>query len=640
MSLTSDYVINLELEDKSRDAIRSVEAQLSKIGKTAKDALNGGDMAESLKQAQKAASDMIDELGKLSKDSSIDFDAVIKSYSKNSKKAIGDLETQYSALKQRLAEITDQERALNDLIKSGADISKRIEAQKKLADLYKQNKISSTKELEARIHQNREIRASLKSAEAEARAKAKYNKLEDLQAKRKAATDKAEKKALDEKIKQQKAYIKAIEHAEKAQEACAKQQDRITKAIQNSEKAQSRLSKVGGFISSALQTTYNATGLMGGAGRMISGGIRMATHGMDMVSQASDKALERERAANRVKGMDSEKASKLIGDVYVKTGADTAAIVDAINRVRSVLKSGDPSEIAQAAALEIRYPGMALAFASSETGANLNTMNAYANRMRAVQKASGASAEQIESSAQKMANYNKHGAFDNTTITEMQAIYLGLQNSGAFESQDELDKAFDRFVRDRRGSDNAAWKDAQNYDWTKTMRKSHDKLQIANTLQSNMDWNAIRLATNVRDMSSPEQSTAEKNAERARKLEERKNEMIIKLIDIVEPIVNTLSKSLNSDKLTKIANGLAKFLTDVVPVIADILLAIAEKVGFVVGKIGDAVEQLQNGDRVEKDGKVYEVVQYGLPEMPKSANGGVPLWPSEVNERVPEAIVP
>ena len=612
-NLRSEYIIELELEDKSKDAIRSIESQLSKIGKTAKDALKGGDMAESLKQAQKAASDMIDELGRLSKDSSIDFDAVIKSYSRNSKKAIGELETQYAVLKQNLSEITKQEKELNELTESGADISKRIEAATKLTKLYEQNKISSTKELETRIRQNREIRASLKAAEEEARAKAKYNKLEDLQAKRKATTDKSEKKALDDKIKQQKAYIKAIEQAEKATKANGKA---VQEVVVRTTKLQ-KLMMSGSVISGALQGVYNTTGLIGGANRLVSGGLRMASHGLNMVSQSSDKALEREQAANRVKGMNSEIASKMIGDIYVKTGADTAAIVEAINRVRGVLKSSDPSEIAQAAALEIRYPGMALAFASSETGANLNTMNAYANRMRAVQKASGASAEQIESSAQKMANYNKHGAFDNTTITEMQAIYLGLQNSGAFESQDELDKAFDRFVRDRRGSDNAAWKDAQNYDWTKTMRKSHDKLQIANTLQSNMDWNAIRLATNVRDMSSPEQSTAEKNAERARKLEERKNEMMIKLIDIVEPIVNTLSKSLNSDKLTKIANGLAKFLTDVVPVIADILLAIAEKVGFVVGKIGDAVEQLQNGDRVEKDGKVYEVVQYGLPAIPK-----------------------
>ena len=640
MSLTSEYVINLELEDKSRDAIRSVEAQLNKIGKTAKDALKGGDMAESLKQAQKAASDMLEELGRLSKDSSIDFDAVLKSYSKSSKKAIGTLEAQYDSLKQSLAEITKQDKELNDLIKSGADNAKLVEASTKLAKLYEQNNISSAKELEARIRQNREIRASLKSAEAEARAKAKYNKLEDLQAKRKATNDKAEKKALDEKIKQQKALIKSIEMAEKAQESCAKQQGKITKAIQNSEKAQSRLSRIWDGTKNALQTAYNTTGLAGGLGRMAAGGMRMATSGLNMVSQASDKALEREQAANRVKGVNADTANQLISDIYVKTGADTAAIVEAINRVRSVLKSSDPDEIAQAAALEIRYPGMALAFASSETGASLNTMNAYANRMRAVQKASGASAEQIEASAQKMANYNKRGAFDNASITEMQAIYLGLQNSGAFESQDELDRAFDRFVRDRRGSENAAWKDAQNYDWTKTMRKSRDKLQIANTLQSNMDWNAIRLATNTKDMSSPEQTTAEKNAERARKLEERKNEMMIKLIDIVEPIVNTISKSLSSDKLTKIANGLVKLLTDVVPVIADILLAIAEKVGFVVGKIGDAVENLQNGDKVVKDGKTYEIVQYGLPAISKRANGGIALGPSLVGERGPEAIIP
>lgn len=633
-NLTSEYVINLELQDNTKDSIRNLESGLSKIGKAAKDAIKGGDMAEGLKQAKKSATETITELNKLSKDSSINFDDVIKSYSRSSQKAIGELEKQYVVLKQSLSEITKQEKELNDLTESGADMSKRIEASTKLAKLYEQNQISSTKELEARIHQNREIRASLKSAEAEARAKAKYNKLEDLQAKRKAATDKAQKKALDEEIKKQKALIKSIELAEKAQSACAKQQDKITKAIQNSEKAQSRFSKIGEKVRNALQATYNTAGLVGGAGRLLSGGVRAASAGFDMVSQASNKALEREQASNRIKGMDTEKASALLGDVYVRTGADYSTIVDAINRVRSVMGNISNEEIAQAAAIEVRYPGMSLAFASSNTSAQMQNVNAYANRMKSIQNATGASDDQIQASAQMMANYNKRGAFDNASITEMQAIYLGLQNSGAFESQDELDKAFDRFVRDRRGSENAAWNDAQDYDWTKTMPKSRDKLQIANTLQKTMNWEDIRLATNTKDVTTPGQTTAEENAERVRKLEERRNEMMLKLVDILEPIVDALFKALDDQKLKKLIDGLIKFVTDAVPVIADVIVKIADGMGILMSKGAEVVERF-----VESNSLASENTTGGM-IGPKYANGGIALGPSLVGERGPEAIIP
>ena len=51
-----------------------------------------------------------------------------------------------------------------------------------------------------------------------------------------------------------------------------------------------------------------------------------------------------------------------------------------------------------------------------------------------------------------------------------------------------------------------------------------------------------------------------------RTLEERKNQMMIKLIEVVDPIVNELGKLLDNERIVKIVNGLVKFLTDVAPI--------------------------------------------------------------------------
>lgn len=646
--LKSEYIIDLKINDNTKDAIRALEVGLKDVGKAVKKDAIGSELTKNLEESQKAAQGMIDKFHEMSKNRELDFDALAKSYSKSSGKVIASLEAQYANIRNRLNEVKDRHDKNAEAIKSYNKLldecklsdKERGDVNQRLSYLEQEQRKLGVEQLEAQIKKNREIRASLKSAETLAkleRTNGNYTKqkakLEELMEKRRKTSDKAQKKALDEQIKKQQFMIKSIELAEKAQKGFEKQQERVTKAIQNSEKAQSRFSKISEKARNALQNTYNAAGLIGGAGRLAAGGMRIATAGLNTISQASDKALERERAANRVKGMDSEKASAMIGDVYVKTGADYSAIVDAINRVRSVLGNVSNDELAQAAAIEVRYPGMSLAFASSKTQASMQNVNAYANRMKSIQKATGSNDEQIKASAQKMANY-KPEAFSNASITELQAIYLGLQNSGAFESDDELDRAFDRFVRDRRGSDNAAWKDAQNYDWTKTMPKSRDKLQIANTLQKTMNWDDIRTATNIKDNTTPEQTTAEKNAERMRTLEERKNQMLIKLIDMVEPIVNEITKALDSEKMKKLIDGIIKFLTNAVPILADVIVKIAEGLGILVEKVPEVIDRF-----VESNTRASENTTGGM-IGPKYANGGIALGPSLVGERGPEAIIP
>ena len=240
MSRTSEYTLELQIkDDKSKDAIRELEKGLKHVGETVKKDATGNELTNNLEESQKAAQAIIDRFHEMAKNPELDFQTVSKAYSKNAGKAIAELEKQYATIKETQEIILEQEKKLNDLKASRADQSELIEAHIKLAKLYEENKISSIAELDAKIKQNRQIRANLKAANQSAmleRAYVKDKKLEELLAKRNAATNRSEQKSLDEKIKQQKALIKSIQQAE---QACVKQQEAVTKAIEKSTKSES-----------------------------------------------------------------------------------------------------------------------------------------------------------------------------------------------------------------------------------------------------------------------------------------------------------------------------------------------------------------------------------------------------------------
>lgn len=650
-NLTSKYTIDLVVKnDKSQEAVRALEKGFKNVGEMAKKAGSGKEMGKNLNEAQKAADAMIAKFKEMATDTEVDFKTISKGYSKYSNQAINALERSYATLKDQLNEAQTKENEYMDLIEKlktklnddNLKLYERVDLMEQIGKLEDKKAALEVNKLDAQVKQNRQIRFNLKAAEQtvrQERLQMNYKKLNNAYADKKQAKDKKAKEALDKEIKDRKLLIKTIKEAEKAQNA-------MTKAIGRSAKEESRLNKIIHHVERGLQMTYNATGLIGGAGRMIKGGLHAASSGLNMISQASDKALERERASSRVKGMDAETASAMIGDVYIKTGANYDEIVDAINNVRTVLGNVSKDELASAAAIEVRYPGMSTAFASTDTESSIENFNAYANRMKAVQKATGASEEQLKASTQKMANYQKNGAFNNATVSELQAIYHGLQNSGAFESQEELDNAFDRFVRSRKNSKNKAWEDAQSYDWTKTMRKSRDKLQIENTLQKNMDWQAIGNATKDLNTNKPEQTAAEKNVERMRRMEERRNEMMIKLVDILEPIINELEKLLNSDSVKKIIRGVIKFFAEVVPKLTDILIAIAKGLGVSLDALNAIAHQNEEQTQRQIDAAAQKspaaMLAYrdGLDKTMRFANGGVALGPALIGERGPEAIIP
>lgn len=649
-NLTSSYTLNLLIkDDKSRDAVRELEKELRNLGQTVDEAAIDNDLTRSLEETQKAAQLMIDKFHEMARNQELDFATVSKAYSRNAGKAIAELERQYATIKDQLDAVQKKyyENAANlkayneGLEKQNISEENRANLISKIKDLEKEQRKLDLERLKAQVEQNRQIRFNLKAAEQTARdahANVKYEKLREqqeklkvLQIKRKMSRDKAEKKELDEKIKRQKAYVSAIELGIKAQQSSLKQQNAITAAIQNSEKAQSHFANAREKARVALQTTYNAAGLIGGAGRMLSGGIHAASSGMAMISDASNRALERERAAGRVKGVDADTASKLIGDVYIKTGADTQAIVDAINRVRSLLGNLSNDEIAQAASLEIRYPGMSMSLASVTDPVKKDDMLVYANKMKAIQAATGASEEQLATSTQAFAN-RKDIVKAGGSVSDYQAVYLAMQNSGAFDTDEELEYVFKQFVRKQRASKKSVFEFAKDFKMEKYARGERNKLQAKNA-DEHMKWDDLATAASTNSTDTPAQTTAEKNAERIRNLEERKNQMMIKLIDIIEPIVNELSRVLDNDKIKRLVDGLIKFITDVMPILADVILKIAEKLGDIIDL---------GGETLEKAAFYNELASERSPGVryPKYANGGIVWGTSIVGERGPEAIIP
>lgn len=646
-NLTSEYTIDLQIKnDKSKDAIRSLEKGLKAVGDTVKKSAMGEDLTKSLEESQKAAQDMIDRFQEIARDSELDFQSISKAYSKNAGKAIAELEKQYVTIREAQESIIAQEKKLNDLKAVGADQSELIEAHTKLAKLYEEQHISSIVELDTRIKQNRQIRANLKAAEQTAmmeRANAKYKKLEELYSKRKAATDKAEKKSLDDKIKQQKDYIKAIEQAEKITKKATEQTGKLGKAWQSVLKHADRLGKV-------TQFAYNITGMAGGAARTAIGAGKaafgMVSGAVSGVASVADREVEKERLANRVKGFSMDDAKDMLGQLYIQTGADYSVIVDAINRVQNVLKSKDKGELIAATATEIRYPGAAQTFASSNTQIDATSFARYANRLKAVQNATGASDEQVQASTELINNL-KADSFKSASVTDLQTVYLGLQNSGAFDSQEDLEKAFNRFVSEQSKSGKNAFEFAQNYNWNKTISGDRNRLQVSNTL-SKLDWGSMGSALNRPDeQKSQEQTASETMAMKMRQMEEKKNQLMLKLIPAIQPIVEKIADLLTGPTGSQIIDGFVNLFKAVIPaldpiikllepvlrLVSNVLIWLSDTIVPKLMSVFNSIAEFFGAD----DGNEYAM---SFNSTPQDAAGGLAFMPSIVGERGPEAIIP
>ncbi|MBR2307869.1 MAG: hypothetical protein IKA48_11810 [Fibrobacter sp.] len=375
-----------------------------------------------------------------------------------------------------------------------------------------------------------------------------------------------------------------------------------------------------------LQTIYNTTGLIGGASRTI-GSV------MSSASGAADKQVDREKQAARIKGsLSDDEKQKLLQQVYIKTGADYGVIVDAINAIQNTFGQKVKSdELAQAAAMEIQYPGTASTFLSSTEGeSNMDKFNMYANRLKAIQGATGASTEQIQASTSFVSQFANHKT--GASISQLQAVYLAMQNQGVFNSEEELQTAFKRFVSQQATSGMSPVEFASQFDWGR-YAKGKDGLNRASNALSTMNWEAVNQAATTNDTSIKPDSEAKSMAEKMRELEEKKNELMMKLIPVVIPVVDELSKLLGSSEGQAIIDGLVGIFKTVLPLLDPIFKVLKVVLDFVNEYLLSPLEKMIRaindwlGDDEED-------------EKPQLANGGIATMPSICGERGPEAIIP
>ena len=511
---TSKYQIELEIKqgDETRSTIDSIERSLKNITDSAKSGDLSKGLADSRKQAEELAKH-IKTIAASEKDSTQEIEA----YSKAASRAIADLEKQNSLITHSLSEQGKEQRAriaelkqeLSTLGKTKEEKAKQKELQKELKQLQKDVLEYSDDDLKKAQESNRAIRTSLKMAQQEAKikqAEVKSNKtLGQLV--------KADLKAVNEKIKAQLKFVDALKTTEG-------RYNLIKKAAEKAGKASLAIGKGALKVGGAL---------VGGA--MAIGGAAIASAGSQ---------VDREREATRIKGgMSMDEKQSLLGELYVQSGADYTSIVDAINRVTSVLGTGlNRSELVQAATAELRYPGASAMFRQQNThNATATEFVQYQNRMRAIQGATGASVDQIESSTEKIANM-RQSSFSNASMTDLQSVYLGLQNSGAFDSQDELDRAFSRFVRSQKNSKESVFEHAQKFDWIKTAYGATNKTQAMNAMQ-NMDWIGLEKAART-NSTEIKMSDAENTAKKLREMEELKNQILIKMVNALYPLLEKI----------------------------------------------------------------------------------------------------
>ena len=617
----TSYIISLEIENSDRvnSTVDRIDRALQDVSKNAK-SLNFKDALEGVK----ALEQQMTELSSSEEDCTeqwAEFDRV-------SNKTYAELERAAVRLNHALSEQGIEQRArIAELEKEKASLDKTAESKARAREIDKEIKelrkdvVSGTdEELQAQLKMNREARGRLKLLQQESKAQ----KAQGKEQKTLAQLIKEDLKPLRDKLKLQKEFIQSLKTTEGRMNAL--------------KKAAKGAMSVGGAV-------------VKGAGA-VAGGL-MAIGGMAVAS--ANKFVDREREADRLKISGSRKDKvEIIGDLYAKTGADDTSIVDAINRVYTVLGNISREEIIEAATAEIRMPGAAALFRQQNTGpVSAKDFTAYFNRLRGIQGATGATREQITSSSDYIANL-RQSSFTNASETDLQALYLALQNSGAFDTDEELQRAFASFVRKQKDSGvdvftlAKQWQD--NGNWTRTAEGNTNRTQAANAIK-NLDFARMGELSKVTDYQAPQETASEKTARQMRQLETLKDKLLIEVLESLQELIeNGDLKSLITGALD-LVKLMVKFLT---PVIKDLMPYINKLIRFIIEKIGALAEYTeaikeQNKKQAERQVEAAQskspakiiAARSGLDHAMKFANGGITSLPSICGEAgFPEAVIP
>ena len=634
----SRYEIELGIkgDDKVRAQIREIDDGVASISESAsnldfKGALNG---------AQELSKKMAD-VAKGGEDATLQMNA----FESASKKAIKELEKQASDLTYSLSEQGKAQRArlraideeIAKLGKSKEDAKKRKELEKERAKIAKTVVNLSDEELKQALRLNQASRAELKLAVQNG----KLMRTETKEQKKLAQLVKDDLKGIKDKIKAQFEFIKALKTTEGRYNA---------------------LKKAGALGVKA------GVGIAKGAGKAALGGIGIAAAAVGAIASnagaATDTAVERERAAARVRGLSQEQASEAVSRIYSITGADSERIVAAIHAVQSVLGRGlSVDELVQTASGEVLSPGISALYRQQTKGdTSASALIALANQTRASTRETGASVEQIASAREYLANTSNRTQ-SKAPLRQQEAVYLSLLNSGAFDDEAEVQEAYKRFIS-RLQPNEDIFEAASKFDWTQGLSTTN-RIQAGNAIKAT-NWEALRAIGNQQYSGDALALTSnEERASRMRATQERLQEVQLRVLEAIDTAITDIGVEKIKEMVDSLLHLAVELVSRVLPVLIDIitmlkpiLRPLINTLFDLVRLLGEAVEWLKTNNVGEKTKSTFDVAKnFGIVGLLSNlfgddedegatlngharADGGVASIPTIVGERGAEMVIP
>lgn len=611
----------IELSIRGRDAVRS---QCSDIDR-ALEAISKNARSLKFEDAAKGVKDLEDYMNGLL-ESEEDCTAQWSEFERASKKAYNDLEKEAVKLNYSMSEAGKQQRErLKELEAEKATLgqtkeekARAREIDKEIKEIRKQVVDASDDELASMLRMNTQARARLKMMRNEAKQR---------------KTAKQEQKTLTQLIKDD---LKPLRDKLKAMQDFAK-------SLKTVEGRYAAVKKVAKGAFSVGKTAVKGVGVAAGA----------VLAGVGAVLSSADNLVDRENAVRRIKaGETMEDRSELLKQTFLEAGGSNEEIVEALNRVYSIMpKEKDLDKLKQAAAVEIKFPGVTEQLRQQNNGKaiTVNDYIAYGNRQRAMQKYTGASAEQIASASSYIANLPQR-YFKNAATEDVKAVYLALQNSGAFTEESELRTTFERFMRYQSETNRNIFTVAQEWQakgrdggWASGVWRAGDKTQVGNVINS-IDFKQMGAESRIIDLSNRE-TAAESTAKTARRLSLMKDEILLGILTAVEPLMPVLGDLFKRVMKLIQSETFQNLIKSIVEIIERVLKRVIQLIDLM-----EPVAQALGGGLIKGVRSFGEFLHSGLNKLfgdpdegvsgQARANGGLAMFPSVFGEAGAEMAVP
>lgn len=585
------YQIGLEIKasDQSKHNIEALKSAFT-------------DTSKSLEDIQAAYQDIIKSSG--------DHTAEAKAYNSLLRARYGDLERENDLIIHSMSQQGKLERIrLRDLQEKLETTRLTRDEEKELAALKRKVIDLDDEQLQIMQRRNAEARRGVLTAQREARIETTHRKTL-------AQLVKDDLKAAKDRLKTQLDFIKSLKTTEGRYNALKKAASIGVKGAKAGAKA-----------------VAGAAGIVGGiVGGAVSG---------------ADAVVEAEKEARRITApLTPDQKAQLVAQLRISSGKDAASIVDAVNRVTRTLDKKDFNSILSAADAELDYSGMGMLFASSGNTATSEDYGKFRNRLKAIQGATGARIDDLSSVMGIVSNMRDSALQSGVSQQDLVSLYAALKSSEAYDDEEQIERAMRGFLGQSGLNRDNFYDRMQGFDWSRYVDGSQNKNQ-ADTFRNNFDFAALKAANTSEVSAVNEKSAAEKAAETARLVSVKKDELVMKILEKIEPMIadGTLGDVIGA--LFDVLKSFEPLIKPVLKLTSKILEAIEPIVEKIVELINRFIYAAQNSEGLldffsnlanyKSDGQ--PIPSAGTP-TPQSSQGGIAVSPTLVGERGAEAVIP